>query len=464
MGNRTAKHVERKNGDIISTYYVRDAQSNIMASYTQTNTQEIALEEQPIYGSSRLGVYHPTTETGIVRGNRIYEGSNHLGNVLVTFSDRIVFENGDLKPATVSYSDYYAFGMPIKTRTNAARLYKSGFNGQVKDDEIYGEGNVYDLGFREYDSRIGRMFSIDPRSFEYPWQTTYAYHRNSPISMIDYLGGGDPEDTKSNSDDNSTTYKIKAGDTFWSLEKKWGLKHGTLTKMNSNLDPTKLREGQEINKPSQNSSGVSENIIIPPIKSEAPIQDNVKMTPIQRNSISYSGKDIRTQINETLDDMGSALNIAEIIYPNNKAIPVIGNLITFYTIGDNLYRGKYTDAAGQTVEFLAGTTGQTLLIINAIYQTDFGQYQLGAVEAEQAKYHIMKYQKSKTGSKEYYYHLERLRILEESMQKRANNLRHYQTTKIKTCDYTLCNYQINNQLQKQISQIEKHPPSVLKHG
>lgn len=32
---------------------------------------------------------------------------------------------------------------------------------------------------------------VDPRASEYPWQTTYAYHRNSPISRIDYLGGGD---------------------------------------------------------------------------------------------------------------------------------------------------------------------------------------------------------------------------------------------------------------------------------
>ncbi len=35
------------------------------------------------------------------------------------------------------------------------------------------------------------MFSIDPRSAEYPWQTAYAYHRNSPVWVIDYMGGGD---------------------------------------------------------------------------------------------------------------------------------------------------------------------------------------------------------------------------------------------------------------------------------
>lgn len=44
-----------------------------------------------------------------------------------------------------------------------------------------------------YDPRLARMFKIDPRSHEYPWQSTYAYHRNSPIATIDYLGGGEDD-------------------------------------------------------------------------------------------------------------------------------------------------------------------------------------------------------------------------------------------------------------------------------
>ena len=36
------------------------------------------------------------------------------------------------------------------------------------------------------------MTSIDPRAIEYPWQSPYAYHRNSPIWKVDFLGGGDP--------------------------------------------------------------------------------------------------------------------------------------------------------------------------------------------------------------------------------------------------------------------------------
>ncbi|OQA96917.1 MAG: hypothetical protein BWY22_01532 [Bacteroidetes bacterium ADurb.Bin217] len=195
MGNRIVKRVIPKNPDgtknmtaIKTTYYVRDAQSNIMASYTQTNTQEIALEEQPIYGSSRLGVYHPTTETGIVRGNRIYEGSNHLGNVLVTFSDRIVFENGDLKPAINSHSDYYAFGMPIKTRTNAARLYKFAFQGQEAENELYGEGNTSFFKFRVSDNRIGRFFAVDPLYAKYAYNSTYAFSENRVIDGVELEG------------------------------------------------------------------------------------------------------------------------------------------------------------------------------------------------------------------------------------------------------------------------------------
>ena len=68
--------------------------------------------------------------------------------------------------------------------------YRYGFNGAEKDDEISGNGNTYDLGLRHYDARLGRMFSRDPREVEYPWQSTYAYYANSPISTIDFMGGG----------------------------------------------------------------------------------------------------------------------------------------------------------------------------------------------------------------------------------------------------------------------------------
>ncbi|MCX6232917.1 MAG: hypothetical protein NTZ33_15415 [Bacteroidetes bacterium] len=66
-----------------------------------------------------------------------------------------------------------------------------GFNGKEKDDEVKGNNNSYDLGARIYDPRIGKMLSPDPKEIEYPWQTTYAYYGNSPISQLDFNGEGD---------------------------------------------------------------------------------------------------------------------------------------------------------------------------------------------------------------------------------------------------------------------------------
>jgi RHS repeat-associated protein len=116
---------------------------------------------------------------------------NHLGNVLAVVSDLKVTQDGlNYEPLVLSATDYYPFGMQMPGRTFSSPAYRYGFNGMEKDDEVKGSGNFMDFGMRCYDPRIGRMFSNDPRAMEYAWQTTYAYHRNSPVSILDYLGGG----------------------------------------------------------------------------------------------------------------------------------------------------------------------------------------------------------------------------------------------------------------------------------
>lgn len=49
-----------------------------------------------------------------------------------------------------------------------------------------------------------------PRTVEYPWQSPYAYHRNSPIVFADYLGGGDPPNFS-----NVSTVKNVAQNASW---------------------------------------------------------------------------------------------------------------------------------------------------------------------------------------------------------------------------------------------------------
>ncbi|WP_299313038.1 RHS repeat-associated core domain-containing protein [uncultured Aquimarina sp.] len=104
LGNRISKTVLPENK---TTYYARDAQGNVMAVYTDTqdatnNTRDLRLEEHHIYGSSRLGLEAKkraitdavvTTDTYTSEvGDKRYELSNHLGNVLSVVSDRKVVE------------------------------------------------------------------------------------------------------------------------------------------------------------------------------------------------------------------------------------------------------------------------------------------------------------------------------------------------------------------------------------
>ncbi|GAA0877020.1 hypothetical protein GCM10009118_34300 [Wandonia haliotis] len=127
-------------------------------------------------------------------GDKRYELSNHLGNVLATISDRKLpeFDLGEglayYKPDVVSYSDYMPFGMQMAERNGSAGDYRYGFNGKEMDNEVLGNGNQYDYGFRIYNPRIAKFLSVDPLTASYPWYTPYQFAGNMPIQAIDLDG------------------------------------------------------------------------------------------------------------------------------------------------------------------------------------------------------------------------------------------------------------------------------------
>ncbi|WP_338794274.1 RHS repeat-associated core domain-containing protein [Bernardetia sp. MNP-M8] len=172
-----------------------------MAIYETINTSEtpsnsnIAIKEIPIYGSSRLGQYRPLKEElGQVNkdlktalGQRIYEFSNHLGNVLVTLNDfKVPNTDGSYKSIVLSASDYYPFGMAMKERTYQNEDYRYGFNGKENDTD-FGVGKT-DFGARIYDEKIGRWLACDPLENQYSNVSSYAFVDNSPIFFIDPNG------------------------------------------------------------------------------------------------------------------------------------------------------------------------------------------------------------------------------------------------------------------------------------
>jgi hypothetical protein len=118
--------------------------------------------------------------------------SNHLGNVLVTVSDRVLpvvnpnavaqtlYYSADVKSA----SDYSAFGAPLSGRISNASTYRYGMNGQEKDEEL-GSG-VTTAEYWEYDAKLGRRWNVDP--IVKPWQSGYSAFDNCPVVIADPHG------------------------------------------------------------------------------------------------------------------------------------------------------------------------------------------------------------------------------------------------------------------------------------
>jgi RHS repeat-associated protein len=74
----------------------------------------------------------------------------------------------------------------VPNRHGSSSAYRYGFQGQEKDDEIKGEGNVLHATDWKYDSRIGRRWNRDPIV---KWhESPYSAFANNPIMNIDPTG------------------------------------------------------------------------------------------------------------------------------------------------------------------------------------------------------------------------------------------------------------------------------------
>jgi RHS repeat-associated protein len=214
FGRRIAKHeYDQQELLIKSTYYILDAAGNLMNTYVH-NPDEPApyeLTERVIYGSSRLGMntkkadmLFPVSENVLssYTGEKLYEMTNHLGNVLTVINDiKVPYESGGdiLYYATiVSTSDYSPFGVTLDMDGGRTQYlsagendYRYGFNGYELDSEIKGSGNSYTTEYRQYDPRLARWLKPDPLvQFIGSQYTAYV---NNPIKLTDPNGGWVPK-------------------------------------------------------------------------------------------------------------------------------------------------------------------------------------------------------------------------------------------------------------------------------
>ena len=129
------------------------------------------------------------------RGNKLYELTNHLGNVLLTITDKKIPVTASPNDEIINYftadvvtaNDYYPGGMLMpgrKYQASAISKYRYSINGQEKSDEL--NENLTTALYWEYDSRIGRRWNVDPRPNTA--ESPYLCFSGNPIFNSDRLG------------------------------------------------------------------------------------------------------------------------------------------------------------------------------------------------------------------------------------------------------------------------------------
>lgn len=97
-----------------------------------------------------------------------------------------------------------------------------GFNGKRKDNEIYAsDGTSYDFGARQYDSRLGRFWSVDPKTKQFASWSPYLFAANNPIRFIDVNGEG-PGDLFGSMDEAATDFGNTYNDNSIAEKKEYG--------------------------------------------------------------------------------------------------------------------------------------------------------------------------------------------------------------------------------------------------
>ena len=161
--------------------------ASVTTPWTNSTPQlfaDVALQPLVVYTAQPVAQRHV--------GHKHYELTDHLGNVRVVVSDMKLSSLGvnnepySFTGEVVSRTDYYAFGSPMPKRHYPASGYRFGFNGMEKDDEVKGPGNGNSTYWRQYDPRVGRWLSFEPKPVA--WESGYAAFRNNSIFFADPNG------------------------------------------------------------------------------------------------------------------------------------------------------------------------------------------------------------------------------------------------------------------------------------
>lgn len=166
-----------------------------------------ALEDIIVAGQTEPWSHAHTDSLRVWRtiGRKHYDITDHLGNIVAEAKDRKTGHKANptdtiysyWKPDLAEVSDYYPFGMKMPGRMYTDGGYsKYGYNGQPAEQDMYkskpgnlGKYNVHTTyKFREYDTRFGRFWSVDPYTAKFPMLSPYQFASLNPIKYVDLDG------------------------------------------------------------------------------------------------------------------------------------------------------------------------------------------------------------------------------------------------------------------------------------
>ncbi|MBY8962546.1 hypothetical protein KJK34_07250 [Flavobacterium sp. D11R37] len=120
----------------------------------------------------------------------IFQYTDHLGNVRLAYTDANkngivttdeIVQESNYYPLGLKHTGYNSNYMPIGNS-----FYKYGFQGQELQDDL--GLNWSSFKWRNYDSALGRFFSIDPLAEKYHYITPYQFSSNQPIHAPELEG------------------------------------------------------------------------------------------------------------------------------------------------------------------------------------------------------------------------------------------------------------------------------------
>ena len=129
-----------------------------------------------------------TSSLGELEGDYVFQYTDHLGNVRLSYKDANGDGSIDAATEIVEENHYYPFGLKHKnynnnvTSSNPALDFK--YNG-VEQEKALGV-NFYEMDLRQYDPAIGRWTGIDPVTHHS--YSTYSAFDNNPIYYADPSG------------------------------------------------------------------------------------------------------------------------------------------------------------------------------------------------------------------------------------------------------------------------------------